>query len=183
MLLHRAYDYVDLSLENGADPTQPDSNGDTALHHIASKFNNRALFKRFLAAGVDINARNNQGDTPLFKYIEIDLGSNCRGAIFGLSFDRGSNDPVFKFFREAGADFFARNNANSSLLHLLVAIKVDTRFGSESTPVVIVERFKYLMDLGLDLMAEDARQRTSLDVAAACGSEHIQKLFERKPME
>ncbi|OJJ78555.1 uncharacterized protein ASPGLDRAFT_182453 [Aspergillus glaucus CBS 516.65] len=188
-LRHRAHDYVDLLLENGADPTQPDSNGDTALHHIASQFKNRALFKRFLAAGVDINARNNQGDTPLFKYITIDFESSCRSAIFGLdlSFEHSSdgefNDPVFKFFREAGADFFARNNAQSSLLHLLAAIKVDTIFGSKSTPLVIVERFKCLMDLGLDPMAEDARQRTSLDVAAACGSEHIQKLFERKPME
>jgi hypothetical protein len=44
-------------------------------------------------------------------------------------------------------------------------------------------RFTFLMQLGLDPMAEDAQLRTSLDVAAACGSEHILKIFERKPME
>lgn len=31
----------------------------------------------------------------------------------------------------------------------------------------VVQRFKFLMVLGLDPMAEDARRRTSLDVAAA----------------
>lgn len=189
-LRHHDYDYVDLLLENGADPTHPDPNGDTALHHIASKFDNLLLFKRLLDAGVNINARNNQGDTPLFKYIEIDFGSTCSKAFFSfaLSFEHLSdgelNDPVFKFFREAGADFFARNHAKSSLLHLLAAIKVNTRFDQRrSILLVIVERFKHLMALGLDPMAEDARQRTSLDVAAACGSEHIQKLFQWKPME
>jgi hypothetical protein len=49
--------------------------------------------------------------------------------------------------------------------------------------VEIVELFKMLMAKGLDPMVEDARQRTSLDVAAAFGSEHNLKLFERKPME
>jgi hypothetical protein len=44
-------------------------------------------------------------------------------------------------------------------------------------------KIKILMSMGLDPMAEGMQQRTSLDVAAACGSEHILKLFERKPMD
>lgn len=187
-LRNHFYEYVDLLLENGADPTKPDSNGDTALHHIASKFKleEPALFKRFLNEGIDINSRNNQGDTPLFKYIEVQFASMNR-YLCELSFEPNYEDfidPVLKFFHEEGADFFALNNGQSSLLHLLAAIEVDNVFcKATSVSLGILAQFKYLMNLGLDPMAEDARQRTSLDVAAACGNDHIQKLFERKPME
>lgn len=187
-LRNHSYEYVDLLLENGADPTKPDYNGDTALHHIASKFSleEPALFKRLLNTGIDINSRNSQGDTPLFKYIEVQFAS-MNSHPLELSFEPNYDDfidPPLKFFHEAGADFFARNNEQSSLLHLLAAIKVDNVFcTATSVPLGILAQFKYLMNLGLDPMAEDARQRTSLDVAAACGNDHIQKLFERKPME
>jgi hypothetical protein len=61
---------------------------------------------------------------------------------------------------------------------------VNQRLGrNDAAASEIVERFKVLMKMGLDPMAEDSRQRTSLDIAAACGGEHILKLFERKPME
>jgi ankyrin repeat protein len=36
------------------------------------------------------------------------------------------------------------------------------------------------MGLGVDPMLEDTQQRTSLDHAAACGNEHILKLFKQK---
>lgn len=179
-----AFEYINLLLENGADPLQPDSSGDTALHHLAGKLrsNDKAkpLFKQLLEAGVDINSRNNKGDTPLFKYIETGVGSYSWPDVETSSEE--FTDFVFDLFQEAGADFFAHNNAGSSLLHLLASKKIGSPWVEHGLQKV-VERFKFLMDLGLDPMAEDGRQRTSLDVAAACGSEHILKLFERKPME
>ena len=69
-----------------------------------------------------------------------------------------------------------------TLPHLL-ASKMANDFDGSQIPHNIVRRFRILMSRGLDPMAEDARQRTSLDVAAACGKEHILKLFARKPME
>ena len=53
----------------------------------------------------------------------------------------------------------------------------------EETMRGFMERFKFLIGLGLDPIAEDARQRTSLDIAAACGNIQIVKLFKRKLME
>jgi ankyrin repeat protein len=91
-------------------------------------------------------------------------------------------ETVFDLFEESGADFFAQNNAGSSLLHLLASKKEGGGYSTE-TPYNVVRRFQILMSRGLDPMMEDARQRTSLDVAAVCGSEHIIKLFARKPME
>ncbi|OQD97565.1 hypothetical protein PENVUL_c082G01482 [Penicillium vulpinum] len=79
-LILENFDLIDALLEMGADPLQPDSKGDTALHHLAKhlpkgwrsphRLEQQAQLKRLLEAGVDINSRNHDGDTPLFKYIQ-----------------------------------------------------------------------------------------------------------------
>lgn len=216
--------HLEFFIENGADPIEPDSEGNTALHHSARKreflkdksffeqffkehgadsvkpdseeeialydlarkqepLKDNSIFVRFLDLGVDINARNNEGNTPLLEY--IDKGFNPQANwMWAKSADEEFEDPCFRIFQNAGADFFAVNNAGSSPLHILAGKKVDKRFGrNEDAASEIVQRFKVLMKMGLDPMAEDSRQRTSLDIAAACGGEHILKLFERKPME
>ncbi|CAG8269634.1 unnamed protein product [Penicillium nalgiovense] len=187
-LVARNLDVIDDLLEMGADPLQPDPDGNTALHHLAKylrKDKSQAHFKRFLEAGVDINSRNHEGETPLFKYIEHGVVAPNYYCNYG--FDEKEDDlteTVFDIFEEAGADFLTQNNAGFSLLHILASKKADDRFGAKSkSPGNVVRRFKILMSRGLDPMAEDARQRTSLDVAAACGGEHILKLFARNPME
>lgn len=217
-------EHLEFLIENGADPVEPDSEGNTALHHSARKreflkdksfferffkehgvdsmkpdseeelalyhlaraqepLRENSIFIRFLDLGVDINAKNNEGNTPLLEY--IDKGFNRQANwMWGKSADEEFEDPCFKIFRSAGADFFAVNNAGSSLLHILAGKKVSKRFGrNEDAASKIVHVFKVLMEMGLDPMAEDSRQRTSLDIAAACGGEHILKLFERKLME
>ncbi|KAJ5693978.1 hypothetical protein N7536_004390 [Penicillium majusculum] len=184
ILILKYFDLIDDLLELGANPLQPDLNGNTALHHLAKHLDkSQAHFKRFLKAGVDINSRNNQGDTPLFKYIESYVVAPRSYQDDG-SYEKEDNltEAMFNFFDEAGAGFFAQNNAGSSLLHLLASKKVSRQFPAKSSHNV-VRRFQILMDRGLDPLAEDARQRTSLDVAAVCGSDHIMKLFARKPME
>ncbi|KAJ5201853.1 uncharacterized protein N7498_006516 [Penicillium cinerascens] len=174
--------YVELLLDNGAGPIQPDSNGDTALHHFVQTTYkwNEALFKRFLEAGVDINTRNDRGETPLFKFIQVGNERLC-----GSPGEKTYKTPTFNFFEDSGADIFVRNNDGSTLLHILAGIApkmLHLGNGLISTSVG-VRRFKRLMESGLDPMAEDGMQRTSVDVAAACGNEHVLKLFERKPME
>ncbi|KAJ6098187.1 hypothetical protein N7499_002561 [Penicillium canescens] len=67
---------------------QPDLAGDTFFHEILHSYGNTALhyladelspdperkshfdlFRKFLAAGVDISAKNRKGETPLFRYV------------------------------------------------------------------------------------------------------------------
>ncbi|KAF4760935.1 hypothetical protein HAV15_006848 [Penicillium sp. str.  len=180
ILILKDFDLIDDLLELGANPLQPDLNGNTALHHLAKHLDkSQAHFKRFLKAGVDINPRNNQGDAPLFKYIESYVVAPGSYQDDG-SYEKEDNltEAMLNFFDEAGAGFFAQNNAGSSLLHLLASKKFPAKSSHN-----VVRRFQILMDRGLDPLAEDARQRTSLDVAAVCGSDHIMKLFARKPME
>ncbi|KAJ6103909.1 ankyrin 2-3/unc44 [Penicillium sp. IBT 16267x] len=185
----RFADYPELLLDHGADPLQPDHKGNTALHHLAKGHHLRGikdLFQRFLDAGVDINDRNEDGISPLFYYVQ-----EC--ALTADWIPRGDensshgewHDPFFDVFKDAGADLFVSNDEGTTLLHLLAARQPNTSGprNPQKDRDAIVGRFKYLMELGLDPMAEDAQQRTSLDIAAAYGSEHIIKLFKRETME
>lgn len=172
---------IQFLLDNGADLLQPDKNGDTALHHIAKFYNfDQALFERFIKAGVDINARNKIGETPIF-----DLLKQHNEDLYGSAEDQIYKGSAFEFFLESGADVFARRNDGSTLLHLLAGIKPNDPFQCNRSEArrVGVGRFKRLMDIGLDPMTEDKNQRTSIDVAAACENELILKLFKREPMK
>ncbi|QKX59621.1 uncharacterized protein TRUGW13939_06758 [Talaromyces rugulosus] len=164
--------------------------GNTGLHHLAKRLQSHTgMFERFLDAGVDINAKNKKGNSPLFIYVKKGMDiSDWYTLHYGeLSHndENGFKDSVLKMFQEKNADFLICNEEGTSLLHLLAAKTLDkfTLDGSDYACYRVVQLYKFFMELGLDPMAEDKRQRTSLDVAAASGNEHILKLFDRKPVE
>ncbi|KAJ5914532.1 hypothetical protein N7504_003415 [Penicillium tannophilum] len=181
-----SHTYATILLDYGADPLKPDSNGDTGLHQIArSSHWDTSLMQRLMDYGLDINARNNCGETPLFKYLEFNSyiryrSKNANHSPIPNADAEELDDPRLKQFLENGADIFICDKDGSSLLHLLARCRIGRR--GKHPPVDLIKRFQYLMKLGLDPMAEDGMQSTSLDVAAACESEYILKLFERKPM-
>ncbi|KAJ5771941.1 ankyrin repeat-containing protein [Penicillium odoratum] len=183
---HNNVNHIDLLLEHGADPLQPDSNGNTALHFFArNPLTFKSRIEQFQGLGVDINARNKKGDPPLFEYITH--GQLSWVLCQNKEHENLDNVHHLRYFKEAGADFFARNHAGSSLLHVLAGRKLGGRiFGHNEKqyelPIEnLVNWFKFLVGMNLDPMLEDARQRTCLDVAAACGNEHILKLFQQTP--
>ncbi|KAJ5953528.1 hypothetical protein N7454_000424 [Penicillium verhagenii] len=175
---------INFLLDNGANPCLPDKEGQSALHHLAKCRSdwNEELFQRFLQAGLDINARNNEGETPFFELVRHGnegLWLAEKGPIY--------KGKAFEFFLKCGADLFAKSDNGSNLLHVLAGIKLDLRHSfltfHPGAGRVGVLKFKRLMDLGLDPMAEDGRQRTSIDIAAASENELILKLFKREQME
>lgn len=184
-------DHIDLLLEHGASPLTPDSNGNTALHFFAKDpFTYKSRIEQFQGLGVNINARNKKGDSPVFKYI---AHGSLRGLYWGISVREEDEklDDIhhLRFFKEAGADFFVLNNVGSSLLHVLAGRILCPSGIARSEEAMakpienIVSWFKFLTEMGLDPMLEDAQQRTCLDLAAACGNEHILKLFQETPPE
>ena len=168
---------IDLLLETGADPREPDPDGNCALHHLCSQFSsplgvqfrNGELviekFKQFLSLGLDINARNSIGQTPIFNFFIH----------------------TWQYFQhlqtlsEAGADFKAKDNRGQGLLHVIAkkpstGLKDSRGFDVNRNPQV--EIFKWLMEMGLGI-DEDTEQRTPLDIAAASGNMGILELFKR----
>jgi ankyrin repeat protein len=184
-------DHVDLLLEHGADPLQPDSNGNTALHFFAQKPRTfKSRIEQFQGFGVDINARNKTGNSPVFEYIAhgwLRVGGR-NASFYNKELENLDDVHHLRYFKEVGANLFARNDTGSSLLHVLAGRELDDHYlaGSEKIKASIenlVNWFDFLTGMGLDPMLEDVQQRTCLDVAAACGNEHILRLFQKKSVD
>ena len=152
-------------LKAGADPLAVDNNRDTLLHMMAGNLGDLEeldiLFRGMVKLGLDVNARNAQGATPLFMFILNAF--KCRN-FFEHQKQESSENGVIAMFQELGADFFARDGSGRGLLHVAAANSVD--------------RFRELVGLGLDVRLEDDAQQTPIDVAAACGNEKVLELFE-----
>ncbi|KIA75902.1 hypothetical protein HK57_00307 [Aspergillus ustus] len=172
---------VDLLIARGADPLQPDPKGNTILHHLPAgiKKNRKrnepaptlsSIFPSFMSRGLDINARNNDRETPLFKYIstrDTDLAVYKRTALI-------------EELIELGADIFTQNNAGENILHVIARLRADAdRFGYLDGGHDVEKGdagrdvFKFFMAKGLDPFKEDRQQRSAVDVAAAYGREKI----------
>lgn len=183
---------IEFCLENGTNPLQQDSEGNIALHYLTSKSEGlspdvKNIFLECFEAGTPINSRNHQGETPLWAFMKHRLARwCCHLTNHGKRGFKESMLIVIEYFRDAGADIFVRNYAGSILLHLLASLEGANmvRFAKDDGMEVneVVMWFKYLMSLGLDSMAEDNSQRTSLDVAAAHGNEQILKIFEKNAL-
>ena len=176
-------------MEMGADLLEPDPNGSTALHHIASQSlqyhapHRRSrvleqhkpefyegceqLWKKFLDLGGDINARDNEGSPPLFSF----LASPTKNDYRNQNPDHCCHSENFdKYF--ADADLVALNADGETALHIIAR--------REKTSNVNHERklFEFMVGKGLDPLIEDRKGRSSLDIAAAYDHKEILDLFQ-----
>lgn len=118
---------TDLLLKYGADPLQPDSDGNTAFHFFVQmphRFISR--IEKFQGFGVDIKARNKTGNSPIFEYITHgELRAGGPYEYVNKSEVKDLDDiHHLQYFKEAGIDFFARNDAGSSLFHVVAGRKL-----------------------------------------------------------
>ncbi|KAI9154869.1 Ankyrin-3 [Paramyrothecium foliicola] len=152
---------IELLLDHGADVHVPDAQGNSSLHLLATRLarggiisdqpdSSRKLFQHFLSLGLPVNGRNHQGETPLFRFL-AGHGGNRR-----LSQDKGENKrqkAVLQTFLDAGADVFIPNNIGDTLLHAVAATDGERQNGEDGD--LMIARFKWLLEQGLDLMTEN----------------------------
>ena len=190
-LSRRVLDAVDELLKHGADITQPDPvDGSTAFHHFAPEVSKdwddkrRLYFEYLLTQGVDVNHRNDVGETPLFPFIASCGAAGRRYLPWSNSEDKSVLVYSIRIFVDAGADVTVRNKRGESLLHRLAEVGGTDDAGSgqrrDDVQAATMELFSWLMERGCDVSWEDYEQRTALDVAVACGSVGILKLFQRE---
>ncbi|KAH8660260.1 ankyrin repeat-containing domain protein [Xylariales sp. PMI_506] len=186
-------DVAELLLAAGADVKTVDRHGNGLLHILAmfrpGECNRektaavRRLARHLVEErGMDINARNAAGQTPLFTHcslpgprISTDSWNPRRGVIRRNREE--AEEVVRAVVRDAlaaledlGADFGAQDARGRGLLHAAAAEP------SESKDLL----FELLVARGLDPMLEDDAQQTPLDVAAACRNKAVLDLFDQK---
>ncbi|KAL7924481.1 putative ankyrin repeat protein [Trichoderma austrokoningii] len=155
---------VGMLLEAGADPTIISKRGDTMLHMLGKGIAIaalRTLFEALAKRGIDINARNDRGETALFSF----YGGPKTDSWHSANADKPTGEHAKPLLEKLGGDFFVRDYKGRGLLH--AAARGD------------VERFQELLEMGLDPMMEDNAQQTAIDVAAACGNRDVLELFEK----
>ncbi|KAF4462466.1 Ankyrin repeat-containing domain [Fusarium albosuccineum] len=164
-------------LSAGASPLVTNKNGDGVLHKLAEDLGTpklRELFQDLVRRGADINGRNSQGETPLFKFAfrhpqdsddTYDRDYSKR-KVRGDAYEEPRERGAITLLKELGADFLAKDNNGRGLLHVAAAGDV--------------VRFQELMAAGLDPMMENNAQQTAIDVAAAFSNTSVLEIFEKK---
>ncbi|KAH6953359.1 ankyrin repeat-containing domain protein [Fusarium avenaceum] len=182
-------------LVKGADLLEPDPQGRTALHYIASQclLQNRDLedssrtyrelgdeyfekciviCRKFLAQGGSINAPDHDGNTPLHAYFSMLDPKSWKEKVETCHMDH--YDTLFP--KESDVNIFVANNVGETLLHTIAS-----RAQSDCTVKVHdKELFVMMMNKGLDPLREDDKGRSALDIASACDKDDIVGLFGRK---
>ncbi|KAH7174918.1 ankyrin repeat-containing domain protein [Fusarium flagelliforme] len=150
-------------LDLGADPNVTDNNGNGILHHLAEGGQIKEpeashLVERVIQAGVNINLRNNQGQTALHKLIrpylrtidlkillevpDVDvnvLDNNGKTILFGAMESGetlGGDEELMDIMVKAGAQFNITDIRGRTLLHAFM----EHIRGNERTLEILIER-------------------------------------------
>ncbi|KAL7897311.1 putative ankyrin repeat protein [Trichoderma sp. SZMC 28014] len=177
----------------GANLSEPDPvTGNSTLHQLAPRLVGHAeeaaeatkLFRE-LSSTLDINARNNRGETPVM--------------IFAAAGWEGTRDPTRKvshpkyaiandvnhatalsIFVDLKADLMAVDTLGQTLLHITARREFPTDGSNWDQRDDVISAFEKLMALGVDPRRENAELRTAIDVAVARDIRGIMKLFREK---
>lgn len=151
----RLFRFVRQLKDAGADIRTPDPEGNTILHYVVPNMSalGEDILEEYLTLGLNINARNNDGLTPVWKH----FADGAKSPAAALSSQN------IETVRKAGADLFGRNGDGESLLHLVARMKT---YGYDHQRAESLSKdtgmFKYLLGLGLDPLLEDNKQRTPM---------------------
>ncbi len=102
------YDKARVLLDSGAKINEPDSYGNTPLHH-AAYMNNKAGVDFLVSSGADLNIRNRNGDIPLH---------------YSIRYGKYETPYVFKYYK----DLNIKNSKKQNLLHLSIERNSITAF-------------------------------------------------------
>lgn len=182
---------VESLLSKGVNVLTPDPQSKIALHYIADQClqihrdrrnqgrlqidqptsffeQSLTLWNKFLSAGGDINARDENGDPPLFTYLASQMQYDYRKTTNSCHIDYFEK----LFPSNCEVDLQAINQEGESALHIVAKRSTSSSEHDEKL-------FEMLMKKGLDALKEDNKGRSALDVASACGQEGIVGLLSR----
>jgi ankyrin repeat protein len=153
-------------LDAGADFTTPAPDGNTVLHASLKVPAIRIRWmKRFLHSGLDLNARNKDGETPIFGWARSPQILVEDTKQFSESKEQEELKDLFprtlQFLEEAGFNLHVVNNQGQNLLHILAQCRLKGGFGTAAPrkPLIL---FKELVGYGLDPLVQDMKGWSAL---------------------
>jgi ankyrin repeat protein len=141
------------------------------------------MLQRLLEMGLDINARNSQGKTPVFGLFErseewakdADEVRSGRKTTDSDSKAAEREEVICDLLEAQGVNWTVTDSKGATLLHIVAG--GDAQMGDfDAQATRRVRWFRFLMSRGVDLDAEDEQHRTPLDVAASKGREELLEL-------
>ncbi|KAH6880835.1 ankyrin repeat-containing domain protein [Thelonectria olida] len=184
-----------LLLSKGAQISEPDPRGLTALHHISNQCLETerfcrnvlrttqlpkdyfdqcvSLWQKVLAEGVSINVIDNAGNTPLHTYLSSPERRRSGRQDAALCHIEHFNK---LFPPDSGVDVSATNHEGETALHIITARK-KSPYGRPGHDKAL---FEMLLARGADPLREDAKGSSALDVASACGKDDIVGILSRR---
>ncbi|KAK4234438.1 ankyrin repeat-containing domain protein [Achaetomium macrosporum] len=179
-------------LSLGADPAHRDPlTGNTALHFLAPRLvgesaaaaTTASLFRSLVTTNtLDINARNNQGETPAFTFAAAgwsgmrDPTHRVSHPTYALAHDT-THAKALDIFITLGADLKTLDSKRRTLLHVTAGRELPTGGADWDQREDIEGMFQRLIELGVDPRAEDEGLRTAVNVAIAQGLTGVVELF------
>ncbi len=175
IMLAETLEIVKSLLQNGANPLVNDTNGQNLLHYAVSKENALDLIPLYVSLGVNVNARDQEDNTPLSLAIVYFEETNAFDSqqVFVGNENNQSNDTKFKpnphktlkTLVKSGADLNAFNQYGYTLL-------MDCVTQNNSNLV------KLLLELGADKSIQNKYGQTAKDIAYKAGHRDIYQLLE-----
>jgi ankyrin repeat protein len=174
--------FAGILLSAGANPHIPARNGDAVLHILfrqilwvdskCEKVEGSCveLLNRFLADGLRLDSRNENGETPIFGFFQegrVHVGTVQGQPTIAANPMVEGTKRVLELFNTLDINWQAVNKKRESLLH-------------HTARRNMAVSFRFLLEMGLDPTAENKRHRTPLDVANDEGARDILQLFKKK---
>jgi ankyrin repeat protein len=180
------YELVRRLLERGAS-AQSEPGTDSALHHAVradTDDNLYAIVERLLDEGCDINAKNDEGCTPLHSYLSNKEGKE---SIVRLLLSRGANIDILDNDSDTVLNCLAFNpEASESILELLLENKADASLADHEglTPLHKLARsglaahVRILLKAGADPSVKDKHNRQPIQYAARTNEATVRALLD-----
>lgn len=159
----------------GLKPNVVTQEGYTPLHRLAYSNTDPDIFELFLDAGVDVNQKDANGNTPflnaayrnelaMVKLLSKDVKdfniANNNGETALLLAVQGNNTKVVKFLLDKGSNAFEKaENGNTIAYYLLESF-------DSSNPLTFDGKLKLLQDEGVELNTTQAKGNTLFHLAA-----------------
>ncbi|MBN1532053.1 MAG: ankyrin repeat domain-containing protein [Spirochaetes bacterium] len=174
--------FAALLLKQGANTRIADRTGRTVLHYAAAIFNAERLLKDLPETGVDMNAKDHQGQSPIIVAAEKGRWENVaffakRRADLNAADSSGrtplliaakkAGHPTVKLLIEAGADVKRADGEGMTLLHYLASSR--GAMASQLIPVAVAK--------GAEVNAKSGNGATPAGTAVTSGNPQALKLL------